>query len=87
MLSRAKGLLNEALELPEKDRADLAGRLILSLHPHAGPDVEAAWAREIDRRLDGFEERKARSRPWSSIKRSVLKTQRARARRKALSRG
>jgi putative addiction module component (TIGR02574 family) len=87
MQARAKGLLSEALELPEKERADLAGRLILSLHPHADPDVEAAWASEIDRRLDGFEERKASSRPWSSIKRSILKAQRARARRKALPRG
>jgi putative addiction module component (TIGR02574 family) len=87
MLVRAKGLLSEALGLPEKDRADLASQLILSLHPHAEPDVEAAWAKEIDRRLDGFEERKASSRPWSSIKRSILKAQRARARRKALPRG
>lgn len=87
MLARAKGLLSEALGLSEKDRADLASRLILSLHPHAEPDVEAAWAKEIDRRLDGFEERKASSRPWSSIKRSILKAQRARARRKALPRG
>ena len=79
--------MSEALELPEKERADLAGRLILSLHPHAEPDVEAAWAREIDRRLDGFEERRASSRPWSSIKRSIRKTQRARARRKAIPRG
>lgn len=87
MLARAKDLLSEALELPEKDRADLAGRLILSLHPRAEADVEAAWAKEIDRRLDGFEERKARSRPWSTVKRSILKNQRARARRKALPRG
>ncbi len=86
MLARTKDLLSEALELPEKDRADLAGRLISSLHPHADPDVEAAWEKEIDRRLDGFEERKASSRPWSSIKRSILKTQHARARRAALPR-
>jgi hypothetical protein len=87
VLARAKDLLSEALELPEKERADLAGRLILSLHPDADPDVEAAWAKEIDRRLDGFEKRKASSRSWSSIKRSILRTQRARARRKALPRG
>ncbi len=87
MLARAKGLLSEALQLPEKDRADLAGRLIQSLHPHAEPDVEAAWAKEVDRRLDGFEERKESSRPWNSIKQSILRTQRARARRPALSRG
>lgn len=87
MLARAKDLLSEALQLPEKDRADLGGRLILSLHPHAGPDVEGAWANEIDRRLDGFEEGKARSRPWSDVKQSILKSKRARPRRKTLPRG
>lgn len=87
MLARAKDLLSEVLQLPEKDRADVAGRLILSLHPHAEPDVEQAWANEIDRRLDGFEERKPRSRAWSDVKRSILKSQRARARRKTLPRG
>jgi putative addiction module component (TIGR02574 family) len=87
MPARARNLLSEALQLPEKQRADLAGRLILSLHPHAEPDVEAAWAKEIDRRLDNFEENKAKSRPWSAVKQSISKTQRARARRKTLSRG
>ena len=87
MLARAQNLLSEALQLPEKARADVAGRLILSLHPQADPDLEAAWSEEIDRRLDGFEKRKASSRPWSSIKQSILRTQRARARRKAPARG
>jgi hypothetical protein len=58
-----------------------------NLHPHAEPDVEAAWAKEIDRRLDNFEEDKAKSRPWSAVKQSILKSQRARARRNAPSRG
>jgi len=87
MPARAKDLLTEAMQLPDKDRADLAGRLILSLHPHAERDVEEAWAQEIDRRLDGVEERKARSRPWGDVKQSIQKSQRARARRKTLPRG
>jgi putative addiction module component (TIGR02574 family) len=78
-------LLEEALRLPEKDRADLAGRLILSLHPKADRDVEVAWAAEVDRRLDHFEESKAKSVPWSKVKRDLLKAQRGRARRKAAS--
>jgi hypothetical protein len=68
---KAKGILMEALELPEKQRADLAGRLILSLHRDAEGDVEAAWAKEIDRRLASFEERKTRSHLWSSIRQSL----------------
>lgn len=86
MLPRTKDILSEALRLPEKDRADLAGRLILSLHPHADADVEQAWAEEVDRRLVGFEERKAMSRPWSETRGSIVKIQRARARREALPR-
>jgi hypothetical protein len=87
MLARARGLLSEALELPERDRADLAGRLILSLHPKVEPDVEAAWGTEIERRMVGLEKRKEASRPWSTIKQSILSKQRARVRRKALPRG
>ena len=79
-------MLSEVLQLPEKARADVAGQLILSLYPHA-PDVEQAWAKEIDRRLDGFDERKAQSRAWSDVKQSILKSKRARARRKTLPRG
>jgi hypothetical protein len=68
---------------PAKGRADLAGHLILSLHPRADADTEAAWETEIDRRLDVFEASKARSVAWPTLKRSIVKAQRARARRKA----
>jgi len=80
---RARGLLEEALRLPAKERADLAGHLILSLHPRADADTEAAWATEIDRRLDAFEASKATSVAWPTLRRSIVKGQRARARRKA----
>jgi len=59
--------------------------LILSLHPKADRDVEVAWAAEVDRRLDHFEQSKAKSAPWSKVKRALLKAQRGRARRKAAS--
>ena len=73
------------MQLPERARADLAGQLILSLHPDAEPDVQKAWAAEIDRRLDKFEAGKAKSVPWSKVKQSILKAQRGRTRRKTLS--
>jgi putative addiction module component (TIGR02574 family) len=82
---KLRAIFEEALRLPERERADLAGRLILSLHPDADEQVEAAWAAEIDRRLDGFEASKARSVPWSQVKKSLRQAQRARSRRKAAS--
>jgi putative addiction module component (TIGR02574 family) len=85
MVSKVKGILEEALDLPAKARAELAGHLILSLHPEAAPDVDAAWAGEIDRRLDSFDSVKTRSVPWTRVKKSIMKAQRARVRRKTAS--
>lgn len=44
-------LMREAAELPESDRARLAGMLIESLDPKPTPEVKAAWSREIERRV------------------------------------
>ena len=44
-------VLLHALELPVEDRADVARELIASLDGAAEPDVETAWADEVERRL------------------------------------
>ena len=54
-MSSVEDLLNEALKLPYKQRADLVDRLYWSLHP-PGEDIsreewEQAWAKEIQRRI------------------------------------
>jgi hypothetical protein len=40
-----------AADLPENDRATLAGLVIDSLEGPPDPDIEAAWATEIERRV------------------------------------
>ena len=44
-------VFHEAAQLPEHDRATLAGLLIETLDPISEPDVEAAWSEEIKRRV------------------------------------
>ncbi len=46
-----KEVFREASQLPERDRATLAGLLIETLDPALEPDVEAAWSEEIKRRV------------------------------------
>ena len=46
-----KEVFQDAVQLPEQDRAALAGLLIETLDPVSEPDVEAAWSEEIKRRL------------------------------------
>ena len=48
----ADAILREALALPDKDRADVAARLLASLDTAADDEaaVATAWAEELDRR-------------------------------------
>lgn len=46
-----KEVFREAAQLPERDRATLAGLLIETLDRVSEPDVEAAWSEEIRRRV------------------------------------
>jgi putative addiction module component (TIGR02574 family) len=65
----AKRLLHEALELPTKERAGLAAELIASLDGPTDPDVEAAWAAEIERRATRALSGKSRGIPWDEVRR------------------
>ena len=48
-------IIEEALEMPLKDRAAIAERLILSLDTQTGSDVEVSWQREIQHRVAEIE--------------------------------
>lgn len=61
-------LLEEALQLEEKERATLAGALIESLHGPEEPGVEAAWDEVIGRRVREFEEGRAETIPWAEVR-------------------
>ena len=61
-------LLREASQLPENDRAELAGRLIQSLEGPPDQDVEAAWADEIERRIREIDEGKVETIPWEQVR-------------------
>jgi putative addiction module component (TIGR02574 family) len=55
MADPARDLESKALNLPSKDRARLAERLLASLEGTADPEAEALWLAEAERRLDELE--------------------------------
>jgi putative addiction module component (TIGR02574 family) len=55
MADPARDLETKALDLPSKDRARLAERLLASLEGTADPEAEALWLAEAERRLDELE--------------------------------
>lgn len=65
-------LFEKALSLPVEDRAALAGSLIESLDETVDEDAEAAWEKEITRRVQKLDSGKAKTVPWSKARRMIL---------------
>jgi putative addiction module component (TIGR02574 family) len=55
MPKKGAELLEEALSLPPRERAELADRLLISLDPSSGGRIDALWAAEAEDRLQAFE--------------------------------
>jgi putative addiction module component (TIGR02574 family) len=67
-----KDVFRDAAELPEHDRAALAGLLIESLEGEADPDVEAAWAVEIERRIAELDAGTTKTIPWEEVRQRLI---------------
>ena len=61
-------LLKQALALSDKERAELASRLIDSLDPTVDADAELAWQEEIARRLEEVEAGRVQTIPWEEVR-------------------
>jgi putative addiction module component (TIGR02574 family) len=61
-------MFREVFELPETDRATLAGLLIESLEPPPDPDVEELWAEESERRWREIESGTVQTIPWEEVR-------------------
>lgn len=73
MSPNLKELFRDAFELPEKDRATLAGLLIESLEPPPDPEVEEAWAKVAERRWKEIESGAVKTIPWSEVKAKLFR--------------
>lgn len=74
MSPNAKKILEEALELPESARADVAAALIESLDGNVDEHVEAAWSEEIARRIREVESGAVKPIPWEEARRMIFES-------------
>ena len=72
MNTTAKQLYDNALQLPDSERSELAAWLIESLDPEVDRDVEDAWDVEIKRRIDEIESGAVTAVPWPEARRIIL---------------
>ena len=66
-------LFKRASDLPDSDRATLAGLLIGSLESDHEPDVESAWSTEIERRLHELDSGIVKPVPWEQVRAKLLR--------------
>lgn len=73
-MAQANKVLEEALALPARERAQVAARLIESLEPAADDDseVEAAWRGEVARRVRELDDGSVKSIDWLEARRQIL---------------
>lgn len=68
MTESTQHVLDLALKLPPDERAVIAAELWASLQGETDPDVEAAWAEEIRRRLTRVESGEDPTVPWEEVR-------------------
>lgn len=73
MKQEFKQLFRDIFELPESERATLAGLLIESLEPPPEPDVEQAWAQEAERRWKEIESGAVQTIPWADVRAKLFR--------------
>ncbi len=66
-------ILQDALALPDDQRAELATRLLQSLDRVVDPDAEEAWAIEIERRCAALDAGEAVTSDWYDVRRRIEK--------------
>lgn len=67
-MSTVVDLFRQAADLPEDDRAALAGLLIESLETERDPDIEESWRLEIARRIAEIDAGEVETVPWETVR-------------------
>jgi putative addiction module component (TIGR02574 family) len=65
-------VLADALRLPAHDRLALAAELLDSVEDASGPDWEAAWLAELDRRAEQASSDPSTLEDWASVRDRLL---------------
>jgi putative addiction module component (TIGR02574 family) len=67
----ADDILTTAMQLPIIDRAEIACALLASLDGEPDDGVEAAWAAEIERRIERIKSGAVTGQPWSEVRKRL----------------
>lgn len=68
MGSAAKRVLDQALALPEDERAEVASQLLASLDGDADADWRSSWDAELERRVGEIDRDEVTTSTWDEVR-------------------
>ena len=71
MNSKVQKLLDDALDLSDDDRIQLAELLLESVDPAREEELQSEWEAEIARRIHELETGTAKTIPWEDVRREL----------------
>jgi putative addiction module component (TIGR02574 family) len=74
MAATPKQLYDRAMRLNDEERAELVGMLLESLEIGDDEGVEAAWLKEIERRVAELDSGAVESIPWTEVRSRVFES-------------
>lgn len=74
MIEEARKIVERALEMPARERAEIAQRLLESLDRQVDTDVESAWQSEVERRISELDSGQVSCIPWEEVRERLMRS-------------
>jgi putative addiction module component (TIGR02574 family) len=74
MVEEARKIVERALKMPARERAEIAQRLLESLDLQMDTDVESAWQSEVERRISELDSGQVACIPWEEVRERLTRS-------------
>lgn len=73
MSTDTRRIVEQALKMPFRDRAEIAQRLLESLDQQGDTDFDAAWQFEIEKRIAELDSGRVSCIPWEEVRERLMR--------------
>lgn len=73
MVEKARKIVERALKMPVRERAEIAQQLLESLDREIDINVESAWQSEVERRISELDSGKVACIPWEEVRERLMR--------------
>jgi len=76
VVEEVRKIVEQALKMPARERAEIAQRLLESLDRQMDMNVESAWQSEVERRISELDSGQVACIPWEEVRERLMRNSR-----------